>query len=82
MQWVEHHKPNLGHPIAENRKRKKGDKELTSVEKIQVKLVSNKSGSNQIERKYVDSYKGIWHMPDDIADILLFSARFCRDFFI
>ena len=57
-------------------KRKSGDKELTSVEKIQVKLVSNKSGSNQIERKYVDSYKEIWHMPDDIADTL---KHFCGE---
>lgn len=57
-------------------KRKTGGKELTSVEKIQVKLVSNKRGSNQIERKYVDSYKGIWHMPDDIADIL---KHFCGE---
>lgn len=57
-------------------KRKSGDKELTSVEKIQVKLVSNKSGSNQIERKYVDSYKEIWHMPEDVANIL---KHFCGE---
>ncbi len=57
-------------------RRKSGDREVTSVEKIQVKLVSKKSGSNQIERKYVDSYKEIWHMPDDIANIL---KHFCGE---
>lgn len=62
--------------VAVKIKRKSGDKEMTSVEKIQVKLVSNRSGSNQIERKYVDSYKELWHMPDDIADIL---KHFCGE---
>ena len=57
-------------------KRKSGDKEITSVEKIQVKLVSNKTGSNQIERKYVDSYKELWHMPDNVADTL---KHFCGE---
>lgn len=57
-------------------KRKSGDRELTNVEKIQVKLVSNKSGSNQIERKFVDSYKEIWHMPDDVANTL---KHFCGE---
>ena len=57
-------------------KRKSGDEELTSVEKIQVKLVSKKSGSNQIERKYVDSYKETWHMPDNVANTLKY---FCGE---
>lgn len=57
-------------------KRKTGVQVLESLEKIQVKLVSNKSGSNQIERKYVDAYKLPWHMPDDVATTL---KHFCGE---
>lgn len=57
-------------------KRQSGNKEITSLEKIQVKLVSNKTGSNQIERKYVDTYKDLWHMPDNVANIL---KHFCGE---
>ena len=62
--------------VAVRIKRRTGDKILESIEKIQVKLVSNKTGSNQIERKYVDSYRHPWHMSDEIANIL---KHFCGE---
>ena len=51
-------------------KKKSANKIVESIAKIQVKLVSSKTGSNQIERKYVDDYKQLWHIPDNIADTL------------
>lgn len=50
--------------------RRSGNQKITSVEKIQVKLVSNQSGSNQVERKYVDSYIKQWHMPEGVVNSL------------
>ena len=39
---------------------------LTSVENIQVKLVSNSKGFNQVEKRKVDKYENMWHIPSDI----------------
>lgn len=50
--------------------RTSGEKTIQSVEKIQVKLVSGATGSNQIERKYVKSYIKQWHIPEDVKNSL------------
>lgn len=51
-------------------RRKKQEEEIVSIEKIQVKLVSGQNGSNQVERKYVDSYIKQWHMPEGVVNSL------------
>lgn len=43
---------------------------LTSVENIQVKLVSNSKGFNQVEKRKVDKYENMWHIPSDISTLL------------
>lgn len=52
------------------KKTKNGKSFAGSVENIQVKKVSNKRGSNQMERKQVDKYIIPWHIPSDVARIL------------
>ena len=43
---------------------------LTSVENIQVKLVSNSKGFNQVEKKKVDAYTEKWHFTPEIVRLL------------
>lgn len=45
-------------------------KSATDVENIQVKLVSNVSGFNQIDKRWVDKYAEMWNMPDEIINLL------------
>lgn len=45
-------------------------KNAVDTENIQVKLVSNKSGFNQIDKRWLIHYKEIWNMPDDVYKIL------------
>lgn len=45
-------------------------KRTLETQNIQVKLVSGKHGFNQIDKRWVDSYKEIWKMPNDVAKIL------------
>ena len=45
-------------------------KEEISVENLSVKLVSNSQGYNQVDKRWVDDYKKLWKMPDDIASSL------------
>ncbi len=40
------------------------------VENLQVKLVSNPKGFNQIDKRWVDKYKEIWNMPSNVVSIL------------
>ena len=49
---------------------------LISCQNIQVKLVSNKSGYNQVDKRWVDKYSEMWNIPDDIAYIL---KRYCGE---
>jgi hypothetical protein len=37
------------------------------IQNIQVKLVSNNTGFNQIDKRWVDKYVELWDIPDDIA---------------
>lgn len=40
------------------------------VQNLQVKLVSNPKGFNQIDKRWVDKYVEMWNIPDDVAKIL------------
>lgn len=51
-------------------KKKSKDTELTSVENIQVKLVSNDVGFNQVEKKKVEQYLENWHIDSEIESLL------------
>ena len=45
-------------------------KSIIDAQNIQVKLVSNIRGYNQIDKRWVDSYANLWNMPSTVADIL------------
>ncbi len=45
-------------------------KELISAENLSIKLVSNLTGFNQIDKRWVDKYSELWNMPEDIINIL------------
>lgn len=40
------------------------------IQNLQVKLVSNPQGFNQIDKRWVDKYADLWGMPKDIIEIL------------
>lgn len=43
---------------------------LQDVQNIQVKLVSNNQGFNQIDKRWLKSYNELWNFPNDIYEIL------------
>ena len=45
-------------------------KKSIDVENIQVKLVSNKKGFNQIDKRWLSSYCKMWNIPENIYDLL------------
>lgn len=45
-------------------------KKLIDAQNIQVKLVSNPKGFNQIDERWVDQYVEMWDIPNDVADLL------------
>jgi hypothetical protein len=45
-------------------------KTCIDVENLQVKLVSNKNGFNQIDKRWVDKYTELWNIPNDISILL------------
>jgi hypothetical protein len=45
-------------------------KQAIDVENLQVKLVSNNRGFNQIDKRWVDKYVEMWNMPNNIISIL------------
>jgi len=45
-------------------------KKAISAENISVKLASNSQGFNQVDKRWVDSYKQMWNIPDGIAKLL------------
>lgn len=45
-------------------------KKAIDVRNLQVKLVSNENGFNQIERRRVDRYVDLWNMPTEVRSIL------------
>lgn len=42
----------------------------TTVNGISIKLVSNKTGFNQIDKRWVAAYAKAWNMPPDVAEAL------------
>lgn len=51
-------------------KKKAQQTSLTSIENIQVKLVSNSKGFNQVEKRKVDGYIEKWHLTDEVIRLL------------
>jgi len=45
-------------------------KKLTDIQNLQVKLVSNPKGFNQIDKRWLKSYRELWDIPDDIYELL------------
>jgi len=45
-------------------------KSQLDVQNLQVKLVSNNTGFNQIDKRWVDKYVALWNIPNDVADLL------------
>jgi hypothetical protein len=45
-------------------------KKAIDVENLQVKLVSNPKGFNQIDKRWIDKYTKMWEIPDEIVFIL------------
>ncbi|MDI9311987.1 MAG: hypothetical protein QM535_17370 [Limnohabitans sp.] len=45
-------------------------KKAIDVENLQVKLVSNPKGFNQIDKRWVDKYTEMWNMPPQVVSIL------------
>lgn len=45
-------------------------KEILDIENIQIKLVSNKKGFNQIDKRWLKSYKELWNIPSNVYTLL------------
>ena len=45
-------------------------KKLLDVENLQVKLVSNRNGFNQIDKRWVDKYIEMWEIPKEVTSVL------------
>ncbi|MDR0789353.1 MAG: hypothetical protein LBO06_01005 [Bacteroidales bacterium] len=45
-------------------------KKIIDAQNIQVKLVSNNSGFNQIDKRWVDNYVELWNIPNDVSSLL------------
>lgn len=45
-------------------------KSQEDLQNLQVKLVSNPQGFNQIDKRWVDKYVELWNIPEDITNIL------------
>lgn len=45
-------------------------KHQEDLQNLQVKLVSNPTGFNQIDKRWIEKYVELWHIPVDIAKIL------------
>ena len=45
-------------------------KSQEDIQNLQIKLVSNPQGFNQIDKRWVDKYIEFWNIPEDIAHLL------------
>lgn len=45
-------------------------RKIVNVENIQVKLVSNKRGYNQIDKRWLRTYDDMWHIPNKVYHLL------------
>ncbi len=44
-------------------------KNLSDIQNLQVKLVSNPKGFNQIDKRWLKSYQELWNIPEDIMQL-------------
>jgi len=51
-------------------------KSVIDAQNLQVKLVSSKKGFNQIDKRWIDNYKILWNIPENIVSIL---KRYCGE---
>lgn len=51
-------------------------KEAIDAQNIQVKLVSNKKGFNQIDKRWIDNYALLWNIPEEIKLLL---KKYCGE---
>ena len=45
-------------------------KSAVDTENIQVKLVSNSKGFNQVDKRWLSNYKELWSIPDNVYEVL------------
>jgi len=45
-------------------------KNLVDIQNLQVKLVSNPKGFNQIDKRWLKNYKEMWNIPNDVYELL------------
>ncbi len=45
-------------------------KNLVDIQNLQVKLVSNPKGFNQIDKRWLKSYKELWDIPNNVYELL------------
>lgn len=45
-------------------------KSLTDIQNLQVKLVSNPKGFNQIDKRWLKSYRELWDIPENVYELL------------
>ncbi len=45
-------------------------KSLTDIQNLQVKLVSNPKGFNQIDKRWLKKYNELWNIPNDVYELL------------
>lgn len=45
-------------------------KNIIDAQNLQVKLVSNKKGFNQIDKRWIKNYTDMWEIPDNIVNLL------------
>ncbi len=45
-------------------------KHLQDIQNLQVKLVSNPQGFNQIDKRWIKNYKELWNIPDNVVKLL------------
>ena len=51
-------------------------KKAISAENLSIKLVSNPSGFNQVDKRWVEKYIEMWGLPENIVEILkLFTGQ-------
>lgn len=45
-------------------------KSIIEVQNLQLKLVKNKKGFNQIDKRWIDKYVEMWSIPPEVTEIL------------
>ena len=45
-------------------------KKIIDAQNLQIKLVSNEKGFNQIDKRWIRNYKEMWNIPDNIVELL------------